>query len=125
LKALLEKRNSVSSIIVNAHDLSINSEFITHEKEEEPDKENEHNVLSFYKKYLFKSTQPNIYYIISIIDFLQLYNFQKFIESNYKFYIKSRPESLEAISSVPPELYCTRFINYVKKITDNTYHQDF
>ena len=72
--------------------------------------------IKFYKKYLFKSTKPNIAYLVCIIDFLQIYNFQKYFETKVKYFISERPSTVEAISSVPPDIYCGRFIDFVKKI---------
>lgn len=77
----------------------------------------QNNEVNLYRKYMFRSLNPGIVYIISIIDYLQLYNFSKYLETNIKFYIKSRPANIEEISSVPPDVYCARFINYVKNIT--------
>jgi 1-phosphatidylinositol-4-phosphate 5-kinase len=74
--------------------------------------------IEHYRKYLYRSLTPNVVYIISIIDYLQIYNFYKYIETNLKMYIKNRPGKIEEISCVPPEIYCTRFIEYIKKITD-------
>ena len=72
--------------------------------------------LKHYRKHLFKSTKPGIVYIISIIDYLQLYNFKKYMETSFKIYFVS-PKDSDKISSVPPEPYSTRFINYMKKIS--------
>lgn len=73
--------------------------------------------LEHYKKYLFRSLNDKIVYIIAIIDYLQIYNFYKYLETNVKYFIKNRPGKVEEISCVPPEIYCSRFIEYVKKIT--------
>jgi hypothetical protein len=73
--------------------------------------------LEHYKKYLFRSLNGKIVYVIAIIDYLQIYNFYKYLETNFKLLINNRPEKKEEISCVPPEEYCNRFIDYVKKIT--------
>jgi hypothetical protein len=83
------------------------------------------NEIEHYRKYLYRSLTPNVVYIISIIDYLQIYNFYKYLETNLKFYIKSRPDKIEEISCVPPEIYCGRFIDYIKKITDFTEIQTY
>jgi hypothetical protein len=74
--------------------------------------------IEHYRKYLYRSLNDKQVYIIAIIDYLQIYNFYKYLETTFKFYIKSRPENIEEISCVQPEIYCTRFIEYIKKITD-------
>jgi hypothetical protein len=79
--------------------------------------ENNDPSLRHYRKYLFKGLQSNIVYIISIIDFLQTYNFYKYLETNIKYYIKARPKDIRDISSVPPDIYYERFIQYVQKVT--------
>ena len=71
----------------------------------------------YLRKYLFKSLNPNVSYIIAIIDFFQLYNFSKFIETKFKYYIKNRPNKITEISSVPSDVYSNRFIEFIGKIT--------
>ena len=72
--------------------------------------------IKYIKKYIFPSLKASNLYIIAIIDFLQIYNFQKYLENHYKK-IKS-DEKL--ISSIPPEPYKERFIKFVETITDQT-----
>jgi hypothetical protein len=71
-----------------------------------------------YKKYMYRSLNENIVYIISIIDYLQIYNFYKYLETNFKVFIRSGQGKAEGISCVAPDFYCNRFIEYIKKITD-------
>ena len=72
--------------------------------------------IIYIKNYIFPSLKASNLYIIAIIDFLQLYNFQKYLENQYKK-IKS-DENL--ISSIPPEPYKERFIKFVEAITDQS-----
>ena len=69
------------------------------------------------KKYFFPSLKGDILYIMSIIDFFQLYNLQKNIEAKLKRLTK-RVKS-KYISSVPPDEYKNRFIEFVKQKTDS------
>ena len=69
------------------------------------------------RKYFFPSLKWDILYIMSIIDFFQLYNIQKNIETKYK-QITKRVKA-KYISSVPPEEYKERFISFVKKKSDS------
>ena len=71
----------------------------------------------YLRKYLFQSLNPNVSYIIAIIDFFQLYDFSKFIETKFKYYIKNRPNKITEISSVPSDVYSNRFIEFIGKIT--------
>lgn len=75
------------------------------------------NEIRNLRKYLFHSLNKNVAYIIAIIDYFQLYNFFKYLETNIKFYIRNRPEKVTAISCVPSDIYCNRFIDYVSRIT--------
>lgn len=72
-----------------------------------------------YKHYLFPGLNLGTAYIISIIDFLQSYNFSKIVENKFKTNIKGRKSDVEGgISCVEPKLYSERFINYVKHLTE-------
>ena len=68
------------------------------------------------KKYFFPSLKGDILYIIAIIDFFQQYNLNKVLETKFKL-LKSGVKERD-ISSVPPEKYKDRFIEFVKSITD-------
>lgn len=68
------------------------------------------------KKYFFPSLKGDVLYIISIIDFFQQYNLNKVLETKFKL-LKSGVKERD-ISSVPPEKYKDRFIEFVKSITD-------
>ena len=72
------------------------------------------------KKYFFPSLKGDILYIISIIDFFQLYNLQKNLETKYKQLTKR--ERKNEISSMPSNEYKDRFIEYVKNKTDSEHY---
>ena len=76
-----------------------------------------------YKTYLFPGLSINTAYIISIIDYLQSYNFYKLVEYEYKtaFGFSSKTDSSGGISCVNPKLYSERFINYVNNMTQTKY----
>ena len=69
------------------------------------------------KKYFYPSLKGDVLYIIAIIDFFQLYNLQKTIETQLK--LIKRGVTKKDISSMPPEGYKDRFIEFVKNITDS------
>ncbi len=69
------------------------------------------------RKYFFPCLNTKYMYIISIIDFLQLYNLRKNLETKFKK-IKAQ---IEDISSVPPELYKERYIEFCKNIVDKDF----
>ena len=69
------------------------------------------------KKYFFPSLKGDVLYIIAIIDFFQLYNLQKTLETQLKL-LKTGVRK-EDISSMPPEGYKDRFIEFVKSITNS------
>ncbi len=66
------------------------------------------------RKYFFPCLNTKYMYIISIIDFLQLYNLKKNIETK----LKNLNTQIEDISSVPPDKYQQRFERYSKDITN-------
>ena len=76
--------------------------------------------ISCLKKYLFPSLKGDVAYIMSIIGYFQIYNLQKNIETKYKK-IKARVDE-KAISSVPPDEYKKRFIEFVKNKTDSEHY---
>ena len=73
--------------------------------------------VAHYKQYLFPSLTQGTAYIISIIDYFQIFNFFKLVESGLKtgFFQKKKKK---VISCVDPETYSNRFINYINKLTD-------
>ena len=74
-----------------------------------------HNI-KYYKPYLYPSIKQGTAYILSIIDYLQLFNFCKYVESELK--TKFRKNGKKRISCVDPKTYSDRFINYIIDITD-------
>jgi hypothetical protein len=42
----------------------------------------------------------------------------KFLETNIKYYVGNRPSDIKAISCVPSDIYCQRFIENIDKITN-------
>ncbi len=66
-----------------------------------------------YARHIYKhKTQENTYYSITIIDYLQLFNFNKKAEYLAKK-LQYKP------SCVPPAEYTPRFIEYLNTITNN------
>ena len=75
------------------------------------------NKIKSLKKYFYPSLKGDILYIIAIIDFFQLYNLQKTLETQLKLFKKGVQK--KDISSMPPEGYKDRFIEFVKIITNS------
>ena len=73
--------------------------------------------VTHYKQYLFPSLTQGTAYIISIIDYFQIFNFFKCVESSLKtsFFQKKK---VKAISCVDPVTYSNRFIRYIFSLTD-------
>ena len=97
------------------------------EKENDNEKliENEEKNIRFkegnipcLKKYLYPSLKGDVAYIMSIIDYFQIYNLQKNLETKYKR-IKAKEK---AISSLPPDEYRDRFIEFLKNKTDSEHY---
>lgn len=72
---------------------------------------NRNHVLNLYK-YLFPSLQPDKAYIIAIIDFFQLYDLKKKLETSFK----GLRADTKTISSMPPDQYVVRFLNNLTNI---------
>lgn len=72
----------------------------------------------FYERHMFWTGNLNEVYLITIIDYLQIYNFYKFMETNIKNFITQRPEKEDDISCVAPDVYAHRFYNYFERIFD-------
>ena len=75
------------------------------------------NKIKPLRKYFYPSLKGDVLYIIAIIDFFQLYNLQKTLETQMKLLKKGVRK--KDISSMPPEGYKDRFIEFVKNITDS------
>ena len=67
-----------------------------------------------YRQYLFPSLNNGTAYIISIIDYFQIFNFFKYMESS----IKNNIHKKNTISCVDPVTYSERFIKYIYMLTD-------
>ena len=66
---------------------------------------------------MFPSLKGDIVYIMSIIDYFQIFNLQKNLENKYKKFKTGAKK--EEISSIPPDEYKDRFIEFVKRKTDS------
>jgi hypothetical protein len=93
------------------------------ENENEEEEDNKQKIIRYkkdklkpLKKYFFPALKGDVLYIIAIIDFLQEYNLNKTLETKFKL-LKSGVKEKD-ISSVPPEKYKDRFIEFVQDITD-------
>ena len=74
----------------------------------------------YYKKYLYfpNDKDHSEAYLVMIIDYLQVFTYMKYLENNIKNFITERPTNSDDISCVAPDVYCKRFINYMKSITN-------
>jgi len=72
-----------------------------------------HN-LPTIKKYCWPSIKPDFFYVIAIIDFFQLYDLNKKMET----VLKGMKHKKEDISSMDSQGYKNRFIEAMNKITD-------
>lgn len=99
------KSNFSSDLNKDIHSESHNHEIYVKQREKD-----------YYKRHYFKSEKPELIYLISIIDFLQLYNTKKYLETVFKS-IFVAPTKQGEISSVSPDKYYARFIKYLNHIT--------
>ena len=68
-----------------------------------------------YKQYLFPSLTPGVAYILAIIDYFQMFNFYKYVESGLKTKFS---KNAQGVSCVDPKTYSERFIKYFERLTD-------
>ena len=73
------------------------------------------NNAKYYKQYVYPSLVPGQAYILAIIDYFQMFNFYKYVESTLKTRFGKEKEK---ISCVDPKTYSKRFINYFNSLTD-------
>ena len=73
-----------------------------------------HNI-KYYKQYLFPSLMPGTAYICAIIDYFQIFNFYKYVESGLKTKFGKKKDK---VSCVDPKTYSKRFIKYFQTLTD-------
>ena len=69
----------------------------------------------YYKQYLFPALNPGTAYILAIIDYFQIFNFFKYVESGLKTKFGHKKDK---VSCVDPKTYSKRFIKYFEKLTD-------
>lgn len=74
--------------------------------------------IEHYKQYLFPSLTQGTAYIISIIDYFQIFNFFKYMESSIKTGFFNKKKKMNSISCVDPKTYSERFIRYINNLTD-------
>jgi len=72
------------------------------------------NQLASLEKLDMMGNGTGIFYHVGIVDYLQPYNFNKFMEKLIKK-VKKLDANLDT-SSQNPQVYSTRFINFIKKI---------
>ena len=123
LQMIGQERTTTNVNIIKEDKENIDNEGEIKEKENLIDNEGndkirfkEGNIASL-KKYMFPSLKADIVYIMSIIDYFQLFTLQKNLENKYKKLRKGVKK--EDISSIPPDEYKLRFIEFVKQKTDS------
>jgi 1-phosphatidylinositol-4-phosphate 5-kinase len=73
-----------------------------------------HNI-KYYKQYLFPSLMTGVAYICAIIDYFQMFNFYKYVESGLKTKFGQKKDK---VSCVDPKTYSKRFIKYFETLTE-------
>ena len=69
----------------------------------------------YYKQYVYPSLVPGTAYILAIIDYFQIFNFYKYVESTLKTKFGKKDDK---VSCVEPKEYASRFYFYFKKLTE-------
>jgi hypothetical protein len=71
----------------------------------------------YYKQHIYPSLVPGNVYILAIIDYFQIFNFYKYVESTFKKFGTNDDSN----SCVDPRTYAKRFINYFDILTEFKY----
>ena len=71
--------------------------------------------VNHYEQYIYPSLNPGVAYILSIIDYFQMFNFYKVVESGLKTKFS---KNAAGVSCVDPQTYSKRFIKYFETLTD-------
>jgi 1-phosphatidylinositol-4-phosphate 5-kinase len=71
--------------------------------------------VNHYEQYIYPSLNPGVAYILSIIDYFQMFNFYKVVESGLKTKFS---KNAAGVSCVDPKTYSKRFIKYFETLTD-------
>ena len=71
--------------------------------------------VKHYEQYIYPSLNPGVAYILSIIDYFQMFNFYKVVESGLKTKFS---KNAAGVSCVDPKTYSKRFIKYFETLTD-------
>ena len=69
----------------------------------------------YLKQYIYPSLIPGTVYILAIIDYFQIFNFYKYVESTLK---TTFGKNKNQVSCVDPKTYSERFYNYFIHLTD-------
>jgi hypothetical protein len=64
--------------------------------------------------HIYRSSRKDCFYLISMIDILQEYDFSKKLETYWKTNVKRVP--LSSLSSVEPRLYSERLLAFLNKV---------
>ena len=72
----------------------------------------------YYKQYIYPSLIPGNAYILAVIDYFQIFNFYKYVESTLKTKFGNKDDK---VSCVDPRTYAKRFINYFNVLTEIKY----
>ena len=71
--------------------------------------------IKHYEQYIYPSFNPGVAYLLSIIDYFQMFNFYKVVESGLKTKFS---KNAAGVSCVDPKTYSKRFIKYFETLTD-------
>ena len=113
--------------------MAASDKILIDDKEEEKNNSNNNNIenmkrnysvmgegklhdIEYYKPYLYPSINQGSAYILSIIDYLQIFNFFKYLEMELK--TKFKKDGKKIVSCVDPKTYSDRFIDYIISITE-------
>ncbi len=112
-----EKRNSIlqNSLTFSYKGFNYNSINIQKRKISINEDGQKYNNSKYYRQYIYPSLVPGTAYILAIIDYFQIFNFYKYVESTLKTKFSNKKDK---VSCVDPKTYASRFYFYFKKLTE-------
>ena len=112
-----EKQNSIipNSLTFSYKGFNYNTIDIQERKISINEDGNKYYNSKYYKQYIYPSLVPGTAYILAIIDYFQIFNFYKYVESTLKTKFGKKDDK---VSCVEPKEYASRFYFYFKKLTD-------
>ena len=112
---IIESKTLISNSSLNTEKFSYNSIIIPERKISVSKNGKIFKNSKYYQQYIYSAINRGNAYILAIIDYFQIFNFYKYIESTLKTKFSSKNDK---VSCVDPDAYSKRFIEYFNQLTN-------